>query len=333
MSYRWIRIQTHVHTKNSDGNDTLRDMAYEAGKNGADVIFLTDHNTMYGYENVENIYDETGVKIVKGIEYTTFYGHIISIGAPYFRWETLKDDSLNKLADHVHRYGGIIGIAHPMAIGNPICTGGRYKFRNTDFNKIDFMEQWHGIVNRHNEHEKNRRFWMDRAEEGYMITALYGGDFHKREQFKESGSFNWILIDELKEIESASAEGIKNGRIVMSKGPFIDLAVIKEEKVYNTGEQVDVYKNEKVTFIINVGNINEKDDFDVYLINNREEKIHVDICSRIDFVNMNYNQKVMTSFIEISIDDEILWMRMIIKDKKCGRLMAETNPVYFKHKG
>lgn len=335
MSYRWMKIQTHVHTKNSDGCDTLKDMAYEAGKNGTDIIFLTDHNTMYGYEDVENICKETGIKIIKEIEYTTFYGHIIAVGAPYFRWETLRDDSLNELADHVHKYGGIIGIAHPMAIGNPVCTGGRYKFRNTDFNKIDFMEQWHGIMNKHNEHEKNRIFWMKRAEEKYKITTLYGGDFHKKEQFNESGTFNWILINELNEIESASMEAIKSGRIIMSRGPFIDLCVKKGEKEYSTGNQINIHKDEKIVFKIDIGNIKNSDNFKIYLTNSVHENLNVNIDKKIismhEQVHMNNNIKVIRKFIEISVDEKVIWIRLEIRERKSGKLMAETNPIYFNH--
>jgi hypothetical protein len=315
MSYRWIKIQTHVHTINSDGLDTLRDMAYAAGKRSIEVIFLTDHNTMYGYKDIENISKETGVNIIKGIEYTTFYGHIISIGAPYFRWEELNDDSLNELADHIHRHNGIIGIAHPMAIGDPVCTGGRYKFRNTDFGKIDFIEEWHGVANNYNEWEKNKDFWQDKVNNGNIITTVYGGDFHKKEHFQESDAFNWVLIDETKEIETAVIDAISSGRVIMSKGPYFDMKIKIAGQVYNIGSMVELKENEKFNVDIDIGKMTIEDNMILYLTDNCGQKIE------IDFYRKN---------IEICAKNDLSWIRAEILNKTTKEALAKSNPIYFK---
>jgi len=316
MSYRWIKIQAHVHTINSDGLNTLRDMAEAAAKKFIDVIFLTDHNTMYGYKEAEQISKETGVKIIKGIEYTTFYGHIITIGAPYFRWESLKEDSLNELAEHVHKYNGIIGIAHPMAIGNPVCTGGRYKFIDTDFGKIDFMEEWHGISNKHNEWEKNEKFWEDKSNKVNIITTLYGGDFHKKEHFKESGTFNWVRVDDSKELESKVIAAISSGRVIMSKGPCFHMRIIKAKKVYNMGNIVEIDENEKCKVIIDVDTVINCDEIIINLIDNCGKRIEID-CEK--------------NFIEIYKKNDLKWIRCEILYKPTKEILAKGNPIYFKN--
>lgn len=316
MSYRWIKIQTHAHTINSDGLDTLRDMAQSAGKKSVDVIFLTDHNTMYGYKDIVNISKETGVKIIKAIEYTTFYGHIITVGAPYFRWECLKEDSLNELADHVHKNNGIIGIAHPMAIGNPVCTGGRYKFRNTDFEKIDFIEEWHGISNKHNEWEKNKEFWEDKVNKGNRITTIYGGDFHKKEHFNESSAFNLVCIDESKELESQIIGAIRSGRVIMSKGPSFHMRVIKTDRVYNMGSVVEIKEDEKFKIVIDVEPMTVLN----YMILNLNDNCGKEI--EIDFKEC---------FVEVYGKDDLRWIRVEILNKITKEVLAKCNPIYFKY--
>lgn len=316
MSYRWIKIQTHVHTINSDGLDTLRDMAQSAGKKSVDVIFLTDHNTMYGYKDIENISRETGVKIIKAIEYTTFYGHIITVGAPYFRWECLKEDSLNELADHVHENNGIIGIAHPMAIGNPVCTGGRYKFRNTDFEKIDFMEEWHGVSNKDNEWEKNKEFWEDKVNKGNRITTIYGGDFHTKEHFNESSAFNLVHIDESKELESQIIGAIRSGRVIMSKGPSFHMRIIKTDRVYNMGSVVEIKEGEKFKIAIDVEPMTVLN----YMILNLNDNCGKEI--EIDFKK---------GFVEVYGKYDLRWIRVEILNKITKEVLAKCNPIYFKY--
>lgn len=316
MSYKWIKIQTHVHTVNSDGSDTLRDMACAAGKKGINLIFLTDHNTMYGYRDADDISKETGVKIIKAIEYTTFYGHIITVGAPYFRWENLKKDSLNKLEDHVHKYGGIIGIAHPMAAGNPVCTGGRYSFIDFNFSKVDFIEEWHGITNNHNEWEKNEEFWKDKVDKGNVITTLYGGDFHKKEHFKESSAFNWILIDDSKPIESEVINAIRCGKVIMSKGPCMDVKVKKLNKAYSMGDIIEIREDEKISIIVDVNKDTVCDSITLVLKDN---------CGEENIFELNQD------YVEIYTNNNLKWIKAEILDKRSGEVLAESNPIYFRH--
>lgn len=313
MSYKWIKIQTHVHTINSDGMDTLKAMAYAASKNAIDVILLTDHNTMYGYKDIKNIKEETGIEIIKCIEYTTFYGHIISIGAPYFRWENLKQNSLNELADHIHRNNGIIGIAHPMAMGDPVCTGGRYTFKNTDFRKIDFVEEWHGVTDIDNEWEKNKEFWEDKIEKGHMITTVYGGDLHRKEHFDESDAFNWMLVDETKELEGGIIAAIRSGKVIMSKGPCFNMKIQRENGVYEIGDIVEINKDENLRINIEIEESTIKSEVALYLTNNLGEKIEV-----------NFNNKV----VEVYGNNKLKWIRGMVLDKISEKILAKSNPIY-----
>ncbi|MBC2581496.1 CehA/McbA family metallohydrolase [Clostridium sp. DJ247] len=319
MSFKWIKVHTHTHTLNSDGKDTLRDMAYAARRTSVDAMFLTDHNTMAAAESAHDISKETGVHIIKGIEYTTFYGHIVVVGAPYYRWESLTIKSLNDLADYVHKYNGIIGIAHPRGLGDPACTGGSYSFIDVDFSKIDFIEVWHGVTDKFNEWEKNKNLWINRLDEGRKITAVYGGDFHKKEHFEESNAFNWLLIDTSKHIEDAIKEAIKAGRVVMSKGPCFNMKIQKHMQIYNIGETIESEGNDNpynILFDINWTTIKEN-----IIIN------LVDNCGKVKEVKYSKNNKVN---IEIHENNERKWIRAEILDDINKHVLAISNPIYFK---
>lgn len=317
MSFKWLKIQTHIHTINSDGKDTLRNMANAAKKTSVDAMFLTDHNTVAACQDAESISKEIGIKIIKAIEYTTFYGHIVVAGAPYYRWERLKDTSLNELADFVHKHNGIIGIAHPRGIGDPVCTGGSFNFKDVDFSKIDFIEVWHGVSNKFNEWEKNENFWTNILKDGKRITALYGGDFHKKEHFGESNTFNWLLIDEKLPIEVAIKEAIKAGRIIMSKGPCFNMKIEKNSDIYYMGDTMKLNENDtsyNIVLDINLLTINRK-----IIIN------LVDSIGNVKKIEYDGNNPIC---IKINVDIKVKWIRGEIVDEINKKTLAIGNPIY-----
>lgn len=320
MSFKWIKMHTHTHTLNSDGKDNLKDMAYAAKESSVEAMFLTDHNTMAAWQGGDAISKETGVKIIKGIEYTTFYGHIVVVGAPYYRWETLTIKSLNELADYVHKYNGIIGIAHPKGIDDPVCTGGGYSFEDVDFSKIDFIEVWHGVTDKFNEWKKNKEFWENKLNEGRSITAVYGGDFHRKEHFQESNAFNWLLIDEAQKPEEAIVEAIKAGRVIMSKGPRFNMEFEKDMESYSMGETI---KSESDGILYNVFF-----DIDWTTVEGNIVINLVDNLGRVKEVKCSKNSKIN---IKINGDNSIKWIRAEIFDKINREVLAVCNPIYFKY--
>lgn len=318
MSYKWIKIQTHVHTLNSDGSNTLDDMALHAKASGIDAILLTDHNTFAGFQNADKISEKYNINIIKAIEYTTFYGHIIVINSPYYRWENLNDTSLNELADYVHNYGGIIGIAHPMGVGDPTCTGGNFSYKNVDFNKIDFIEVWHGVTDKFNEAEKNRLFWLDKLSQVKPITALYGGDFHKKEHFIQSNSFNWLQIDEQLPIELAIKQAIKAGRIIMSKGPFFNIKIEHMGESFIIGDTIPLVETNSV--------LNIDFGFNSHLI---DENISIKLTDNKGKIIITQNVNLEEISIAVAIKNDIKWIIPEIINNLDKSSLAVGNPIYF----
>lgn len=60
----------HIHTINSDGSSSLRDVIYYAKKSGIKNIAISDHDTMQGVMEAINIGEEMGVTVIPAVEIT-----------------------------------------------------------------------------------------------------------------------------------------------------------------------------------------------------------------------------------------------------------------------
>ena len=71
----------HSHTVHSDAPQTTEELLTQAEKEQIDWVAITDHNTVSAIPEAEahNLYKKQ-IKVLKGIEYTTFYGHFLAHG-------------------------------------------------------------------------------------------------------------------------------------------------------------------------------------------------------------------------------------------------------------
>lgn len=77
-------IDLHTHTMYSDGTDTPETLVRGAKLKGTDILAITDHDTLAGYEEVVMTANEWGLTIVPGIEVSTTRYHILGLGIdPY----------------------------------------------------------------------------------------------------------------------------------------------------------------------------------------------------------------------------------------------------------
>ena len=121
MSY--LPVELHCHTIHSDGDFTPEALQKAAVSDGLSLIALTDHNTFTGTEEL----DEKIIPFIKGIEWTTYFGHMLVLGAKSFvDWRDAVPNNIDEKISAVKAAGGIVGVAHPYQCGSPICTGGRW---------------------------------------------------------------------------------------------------------------------------------------------------------------------------------------------------------------
>jgi predicted metal-dependent phosphoesterase TrpH len=70
-----VRIDLHTHSSASDGTDTPGDLVREAAAAGLDVVALTDHDAMSGWDEAQQAADEAGITLVPGLEISTRFHH------------------------------------------------------------------------------------------------------------------------------------------------------------------------------------------------------------------------------------------------------------------
>jgi hypothetical protein len=219
----WYFGELHSHSSHSDGKHEMADIADRAARAGLDFLALTDHNTMSAHP----VPPGAPVVIVPGFELTTFHGHHPIYGLPdMVPWhQDGRVLPLAELAPRVRAAGGIVGVAHPFVPGDPLCTGCRM-VENLPPESFDLMEVWYrrwGSPGSDNQagYDLWNRLWAA----GHRKTAVAARDWHGPEQ---EGPFPGELP--LTGVFAADASpdailaGLRAGRVILSRGPIVDLA-------------------------------------------------------------------------------------------------------------
>lgn len=173
---RWMMGDLHCHTQHSDGGWTPLELATAAVSQGLDFLALTDHNTLSGRAELGRHYPGL---LLPGLELTTYHGHAVVVGVPeYLDWTQLEPGrGMWELAAHITRLGGQLTIAHPFAVGDPVCTGCAWTTFDLRPENTTHLEVWNGPwAGRHN--ERALEYWYGLLSLGLRVVATAGTDAH-----------------------------------------------------------------------------------------------------------------------------------------------------------
>jgi len=228
LSTKWLAAELHTHTKHSDGQHSLVEMAQAAKARGIDILALTDHNTMSGQSEIREAFTATGVYIVKGIEYTTFFGHVLNLCTDeYVDWRRLNRFNLSNLLDKARSKGAVIGLAHPYRMGGVICTGCHMTYE-IDYSKIDYIEVWSREFPSVAAYENEPSFalWDSLLNKGYKISGTSGRDWHRISEKEELPlAKTFIRLDEEPDIQTLDclvAKAIRSGQTSVSMAHCVE---------------------------------------------------------------------------------------------------------------
>ena len=234
MSY--LPCELHCHTVHSDGDFQVEELLRAAQEDHLSLIALTDHNTFSGCSAL----DDTIVPAIKGIEWTTYFGHMLVLGAKEFvDWRNAVPDNIDEKIRQVKAAGGLVGIAHPFQLGSPLCTGGRWEFHIRDWSAVDYIEIWHHDMSApKSENEKAVELWTSLLDKGHKIAAVYGRDWHGPETDGHYGC-TYIGFDTANNVNEASAvRAVRMGRTVASTGAKFFFRLHRYGETYQIGETV-----------------------------------------------------------------------------------------------
>lgn len=239
MSY--LPCELHCHTIHSDGDFKVKELLEAAKADHLSLIALTDHNTFSGHDEL----DDKIIPSIRGIEWTTYFGHMLVLGAKDFvDWRDAVPDNIDDKIKEVKAAGAIVGVAHPFQMGSPICTGGRWEFNVKNWNNVDYMEIWHEDLSQiSSENRKSLALWTALLDKGFKIAASYGRDWHRPSR---SGRYGCTYIDIDGEVnQSNGIQAIRLGRTVVSYGVKFFFTLHRHGMSYSIG---DIVRSGNYTF-------------------------------------------------------------------------------------
>jgi hypothetical protein len=173
-----------------------------------DFVSLTDHNTVSGLPQHESLAGDD-LLTMGGLELTTYYGHAVVQGTRnWFEWRIDTEEKLTmpEIAQRVLDSGALFITAHPMAPGDPECSGCHWEFEDI----------WNGAWRPHNQLALD--FFYQWLNEGHRLVATSGSDMHGiPTQEYPLGAVNVVYADELS--EAAILQAIRKGHSYLSTGP------------------------------------------------------------------------------------------------------------------
>lgn len=176
-----MRLDMHCHTKEGspDAKVPIGEYIEELKRQGFNGMLVTDHDSYEGWRHYHrNQKDMPGDFVcLKGIEYDTGNaGHIIVIMPRKVHLKILEHKGLplETLIRIVHKYGGVLGPAHPCGEAFlSIFSTGKYKRDISIASKFDFIE---GYNSGEGSHSNERAMEIARL---YELPTTGGSDAHK----------------------------------------------------------------------------------------------------------------------------------------------------------
>ena len=299
---QWKCFELHTHTRNSDGNFSVTELCDHAKDFLYDGIALTDHNTLSGMDELP-VGGET-FPVIPGIEWTTYYGHMLVIGAEKFvDWRFARPDTIDEYTQAVKEAGGVIGIAHPFHLGSPMCTGCYWDFKVGNWSNIDYIEVWScpfpqkNIIN-----EIAFSWWTDLLNQGHHLAVSSGWDWHALDPGKPVlPAATWLGLSDGAINTRTVKEALTKGRTIVSCGPFPDLRFCRGGLTFYPG---DTLERGEAVLSVTVDENRRREIWDAFGINTGK-------------LRLTYNGKPLETFLcgsSLSLEENLYlspgWIRL-----------------------
>jgi hypothetical protein len=238
----WKCFEMHCHTLHSDGSMSPAELCGQAKEFLYDGIALTDHNTMSALEELSPGLIEKTVPVIPGIEWTTYYGHMLVIGAEkYVDWRFARPDTIDEYTALVKEAGGAAGIAHPFNLGSPMCTGCHWDFKVKNWDNIDYIEVWsQPYPQRSLKNTLAFEWWTSLLNRGHHLAATAGWDWHGPARLKTVlPSGTWLGLEEGALNPRTVKAALIAGRSIITSGPFPEISLRQGGRDFYPGDSLE----------------------------------------------------------------------------------------------
>jgi len=147
MESKFGKADLHIHSNYSkDAFSSVKEILKRAAEINLDIIAITDHDTLEGLKEAENLASEFKVKVVKGEEISAKGGHLVGIFIKDF---IAPNRPILDTIREIHHQEGLVIVPHPLV---RISAGISQKTLFKIFKELDGIEaynaSWVGWLNR-----------------------------------------------------------------------------------------------------------------------------------------------------------------------------------------
>lgn len=232
-------VELHSHTQHSDGDFTVEELYNQAITYGYDGLILTDHNTTSGYKDLDEKASNSSLVTLSGIEWTTYYGHMLVHDAErLIDWRTATPHTIDEHIQEVKDANGLVGIAHPFAVGSPICTGCHWSFNVKKWENVDYIEIWNSTCpDDHFWSREAYRLWVELLNKGYKMSCSAGRDWHRIEGENKNYALTYIET-EGHLTKKRFRDSLEKGLFYITLGPKINWHLNQDGRRYKMGDTI-----------------------------------------------------------------------------------------------
>ncbi|MDE6550241.1 MAG: CehA/McbA family metallohydrolase [Clostridia bacterium] len=237
---KWYKCELHCHTVHSDGSMSADTLVDRAARRGYTAIALTDHNTVSGLDSFVAAASKAGIVPIRGIEWTTFYGHITVLGVNDVNWREVSVAAFDDCVQRAAEQGAAVNIAHPDRWGFPVGAGCHFEYAVGNWSNVAGMEVYWGLRPHVSEHcARALARWRGLICGGEKISALYGYDWHKIDDDVSVYGATYLGIDGAPS-EASCIAAVREGRTFVSLIGNADIRFISGGVEYAIGDSVPV---------------------------------------------------------------------------------------------
>lgn len=303
----WYRGDLHGHTIHSDGSWDVDGLVNFAFGQKLDFITLTDHNTISALQQMDS-FSTDGLLTMGGFELTTFYGHALALGVRnLIDWRVRPGKrAMTDALQEVNAASGLFVIAHPMAPGDPVCTGCHWDYEDVMPGQARFVEVWNEEWESSSNNEAAVQLWYQWLNQGHRLYATVGTDIHGPPKPELEFGFNVVYAEAL--TEQAILEGIRHGHLYLSSGPHLTFSATS-----STGQIImigDSLASENYTLNAQWADCRKGDVLRLIVDGKSKEEVHIDKTGEKSWQLSGRH-----------------WYVIEIRDLK-NNLRALTNPIY-----
>lgn len=209
MKGSWYRGNTHLHTTQSDGGESIETATEMYAQAGYHFLFCTDHWIASTFDSTRNslpllLFD--GIELDGRDDDGAFY-HIVCLGS--FRGMHRETD-LRKTVEQVRRQDGIVILAHPSWTGNTVAEARKYGFHG--------VEVYNHICHCLNGKGDGSYVWDAMLESDTNVLGFAADDTHFNPNYP-GWAYGWIMVNSEECTHAAILNNIRQGNFYASRGP------------------------------------------------------------------------------------------------------------------